>query len=453
MSRFLIIATFAMLVIGMSVIGLSDGGVTALVVMVFSIGALILFRSFESEEKEFITGIFLGALFIRLTFGIIVHVFQLREFFGGDAITYDLVGTRLADIWWGIPVPADAFTVRANSTSGSGWGMYYFVGAVYFIIGRNILAAQSLCAVVGACTAPMVYFCASKIFGNKGVARLSAMAVAFFPSFVIWSGQLLKDGLIIFLLVLAMTMVIQLQEKFNYSAVAMLVLSMFGIMSLRFYIFYMVLIAVVGSFLIGVSSSMQSVVRRTVVLMLLGVGLTYFGVGKTASLDFERFGSMEQLQNSREDLARSGQSGFAQDADVSTTEGAVSVLPLGFAYLMLAPFPWQVANLRQAITVPEVLLWWAMIPLLVYGLWFTIKTRLRTAFPILLFSLMTTLAYSIFQGNVGTAYRQRTQIQVFLFMFVAVGWKLYQERKEDKRVIAMARQRRLEEALQARMHV
>jgi hypothetical protein len=94
-----------------------------------------------------------------------------------------------------------------------------------------------------------------------------------------------------------------------------------------------------------------------------------------------------------------------------------------------------------------------MIPLLVYGLWFTIRTRLRTAFPILLFSLMTTLAYSIFQGNVGTAYRQRTQIQVLLFMFVAVGWKLYQERKEDKKVIATARRRRLEEALQARMRV
>ena len=47
----------------------------------------------------------------------------------------------------------------------------------------------------------------------------------------------------------------------------------------------------------------------------------------------------------------------------------------------------------------------------------------------------------------GTAYRQRTQIQVFLFMFIAVGWVLYRERREDRRAIAQARRRRVVPAL------
>jgi hypothetical protein len=55
---------------------------------------------------------------------------------------------------------------------------------------------------------------------------------------------------------------------------------------------------------------------------------------------------------------------------------------------------------------------------------------------------MLTLAYSMFLGNVGTAYRQRTQIQVFLFMFIAVGWALFREKKEDKKTIAMLRRKR-----------
>jgi hypothetical protein len=46
---------------------------------------------------------------------------------------------------------------------------------------------------------------------------------------------------------------------------------------------------------------------------------------------------------------------------------------------------------------------------------------------------MLTLAYSVFQGNVGTAYRQRAQILVFYFMFVAVGFVLMKERKEDRK--------------------
>jgi hypothetical protein len=46
---------------------------------------------------------------------------------------------------------------------------------------------------------------------------------------------------------------------------------------------------------------------------------------------------------------------------------------------------------------------------------------------------MLTLAYSIFQGNVGTAYRQRSQILVFYFIFVAVGYVLMKERREDSK--------------------
>ncbi|MDT5159222.1 MAG: hypothetical protein QOH51_3579, partial [Acidobacteriota bacterium] len=48
------------------------------------------------------------------------------------------------------------------------------------------------------------------------------------------------------------------------------------------------------------------------------------------------------------------------------------------------------------------------------------------------FTTMLTLAYSIFQGNVGTAYRQRSQILVFYFIFVAVGAVLMKERREDR---------------------
>ena len=81
--------------------------------------------------------------------------------------------------------------------------------------------------------------------------------VALFPAFIIWSSQLLKDGLIIFLLVVAMTMVLQLQRRINYLEIAILDFSLFGILSLRFYIFYMVAIAVVGSFIIGQSRDRQ----------------------------------------------------------------------------------------------------------------------------------------------------------------------------------------------------
>ncbi|HYK21598.1 MAG TPA: hypothetical protein VEV42_12735, partial [Pyrinomonadaceae bacterium] len=72
-------------------------------------------------------------------------------------------------------------------------------------------------------------------------------------------------------------------------------------------------------------------------------------------------------------------------------------------------------------------------PLLVLGLWYSLKHRLRQVSPIIVFTSMLTLAYSLFQGNVGTAYRQRSQLLVFYFIFVAVGAVILKERAEDKR--------------------
>ncbi|MGI8812957.1 MAG: phospholipid carrier-dependent glycosyltransferase [Pyrinomonadaceae bacterium] len=435
LDRFSVIAVCGVVATGILTLAFPEAGVAALVVAVLGTAAIFIFRKYSDEEKIFVTKIFLIALAVRLAFGILVHFFDLREFFGGDANTYDIRGNLLAELWAGRGS-------ASATTSGPGWGMYYIVGGLYTIFGRNILAAQSFCAVFGAATAPLVYFCSQKLFKNRKVSRFSAIGVAIFPSFIIWSSQLMKDGLIIFLLVLSFTMVLQLQEKFNYGAVLLLVFSLFGIIALRFYIFYMVAIAVAGSFIVGTTNSIQSLVRRSLVLVLIGVSLTYLGVIRNAGVDFENYGDLKRVQISRLDLSRAG-SGFGEKVDVSTPEGAISVIPLGFAYLMLAPFPWQMANLRQASTLPEVLLWWSMIPLLISGLWYTMKNKLRAAFPVLLFTVMLTLAYSIFQGNVGTAYRQRTQIQVFLFMFIGVGWTLYQERKEDKRALNAMRHRRL----------
>ncbi len=82
------------------------------------------------------------------------------------------------------------------------------------------------------------------------------------------------------------------------------------------------------------------------------------------------------------------------------------------------------------MTLPEMMVWWSCIPLLALGLRFTIKHRVRQVAPILIFVLLLTLTYSILQGNVGTAYRQRAQLLIFYFVFVAVGFVLVREKSE-----------------------
>src|SRR5260370_41220601 len=148
------------------------------------------------------------------------------------------------------------------------------------------------------------------------------------------------------------------------------------------------------------------------------------------------------------DASQSAKSGFGQDIDVSTTQGVLTAIPIGMTYLLLAPFPWQLTSLRQMITLPEMMLWWASLPLLVLGLWFAIKHRLREVAPIVIFTTLLTLTYSILMGNVGTAYRQRAQLLIFYFIFGGDGVVLVKEKgaARDRRRLAekKAARRRLQ---------
>jgi len=317
--------------------------------------------------------------------------------------------------------------------AASGWGMLYMVAVIYKIVGQNMLATQYVNSVLGAATAPLAYMISLEIFPNKRVARVCGLLTAFFPSLVLWTSQGLKDGPIIFLLTLSMLATLKLGNRFSLKYVTALAIALCGLITLRFYVFYIIVLSIAAAFIMGRRRlTAQSFARQFIVMFVVGLALAYFGVSRYAGQQFESYGNLKQLQLMRMDASQSAKSGFGQDIDVSTPEGALSVVPLGLSYLILAPFPWQLTSVRQMITLPEMVVWWASLPLLVLGLWFTIKHRLREVAPILIFTTLLTLTYSILQGNIGTAYRQRAQLLVFYFIFVAIGFVLVKEKREEK---------------------
>ena len=389
------------------------------------------FIYYNKVERSFLLQLFAWALLVRVVVSTTIFIFHAQEFFGGDAITYDFYGFAQMMAWRG-----DSYFLTLSNhfseSQASAWGMVKMVAVVYSVIGRNTLAIQFLNSVIGAATALLVFACAKQVYQNTRVAKIAAVCVGFFPSLVLWSAQGLKDAPIVFVLVLAILASLRLNEKFSLKYAVILILGLFAILSLRFYVFYMMVVAIGGGFIIGLQKiTPTNFARQFIVLILVGVSLTYLGVTRSATAQFNRFGNLEAVQRSRLDLSRAG-SGFGQDVDVSTTGGAISTIPLGLIYLLFAPFPWQLVSLRQSITLPEMVIWWLSFPLLVLGIWYSMKYKLRQIAPILIFTSMLSLAYSVFQGNVGTAYRQRAQLLVFYFVFVAVGLVLLKEKKEDR---------------------
>lgn len=409
-----------------------DYGKAVLLMAVFAAAAgYFTFR--QSVDGPFLLKLFVAALLIRIVVGTAIYTFNGQEFFGGDAMTYDFWGWMQLRSFGGDLWAKAKIEEYFGPSLGTGWGMLWMVAGIYAAIGRNMIAIQLVNSVFGAATVTVIYLCAHHLFQNSKVARIAAIAVAFFPSLVLWSCQGLKDGPIVFFLALAIFATLKLGDKFSAKFLMILLFSLIAILSLRFYIFYMLAVAVAGTFIIGTRQfSSTGFAKQIIIMMVLGLALTWFGISRFATLQYQRFGSLEQVQISRSDAANRAGSSFGGDFDVSTPGGALLTIPIGLVYLIFAPFPWQLTSLRQSITLPEMIVWWACFPLLVLGLWFSIKYRLRQIFPVLTFTIMLSLAYSVFQGNVGTAYRQRAQLLVFYFIFVAVGYVLMLEKREEK---------------------
>jgi len=383
----------------------------------------------QEQHGAFLLQIFIAALLIRLIVASLIFANYGQEFFGGDAFTYDFVGQMQLQSWAG-----DSYARVLISSRVSGWGMAYFVGSIYALIGRNMLSIQFLNSVMGAITAVVVFISAQEVFANTRVSKLAAVAIAFYPSLILWSSQGLKDGPIVFLLALVILATLKLGKKFMVSYLIVLMTSILILLSLRFYVFYMIVAAVGGALVIGTRQFTPiSFVRQFLILIMLSVALLYLGVPRFAIEHFETYANFEKLERSRRDAVRRADSGFSEDADVSSVDGAISNVPLGMLYLLFAPFPWQLTSLRQAITLPEMIIWWASFPMMMLGLWFSVRYRLRMIAPILIFTTLLSLMYSVFQGNVGTAYRQRSQLLVFYFIFVAVGYVVLIEKREEKK--------------------
>lgn len=425
------------LIIGVSIsLLVPDVGAPAILYCsVLTFGALFIVS--RLDDHQFLVRLFVCALLLRVMLAAVFFVLQIDAFFGPDIPTFDEVGYATLQVWKGNPYFKE-ISRDFLSINGTPWGMIYMVAGIYGILGRNLLGIQFTNAIFGAATVIVVYLCAQHVFNNRKVARLSGLIVAFFPSLVLWSSIAMKDAPIVFMLVMAMYATLKLGEQLHVKYLLILVAAMVGILSFRFYIFYMLVAAVGGAFIIGMREvTTQSFARQLAIVLCIGLAMTYIGVFRTASTQLETYANLEAVQRSRSYLSKAGQSGFAEDEDVSTMSGAVRALPKGFVYLLFAPFPWDFGSLRQSLALPEMLIWYALFPLFVLGTWFTMRFRLRQALPILLFTALLTFAYALTQGNVGTAYRQRAQLLVFYFIFAAVGAVLLVERREEKDDIDM----------------
>jgi len=366
-------------------------------------------------------------MLLRCSLAIILNLLGDRSALGaafwGDSGSYDAAGYQIALKWSGEPVLSVSM-----SRAVSGYGWVYFVGAIYSLVGHNQLFVQFVNCLIGSVTVLVIYATAARLF-DRATARWAALFMAFFPQMVFWSTGMYKDPAILLCIAASMYAVLLLRERLSVGMIALFVTAELVLVTLRFYIAYFVAFAALATFLFAQRRGATRLLLTYIALIAALFGALNLAVKRETLERQASYLTLDRLQTTREDQAMWGQSGFGREYDVSTPTGALTALPMGLVYLLFAPFPWAISGLRQALVLPETLVWYALMPAFVRGLVYAIKHRLRSVLPILVYAASLTAAYALMQGNVGTAYRQRTQVTMFFFIFMGVG--IVQRRRQQ----------------------
>lgn len=354
------------------------------------------------------------ALIVRMAAAIAIHVLLPEFSLAPDEQTYHIRGDYLARYWRG-EIPVDPSTQYL----GEGRIYYFVVAALYFPFGPLPLLPKLLNAWIGSRAVLELFLVTRLLGGSEPAALRAAKFMAFFPSMILWSSVMVRDVWVQWLLVRLAREMAELKGRFIPSRIITVGLFIWGLTLFRSYLLY----AAVGPFVLAfLLSRSKDIVRNAIVGAALLLALSYLGVreggaGRAQVFDLEEMQKLRSWSSSE----AAAESGFARDADISTTSGVLTLLPVALLHFFFAPFPWQIGSTARMMAIPETMYFYTFVPGIIVGIGILFRRRFADSIGVLLMTMTVTFGYAIGQGNVGTLYRHKAQVIGFYYAFAAIG--------------------------------
>lgn len=299
----------------------------------------------------------------------------------------------------------------------------------YYVFGYQIQTARMINAVIFIAAFIFIFYTAKSLFGRK-TAEMASVIFSFFPSIMLWSSMICVDITIIAceaaFIFFAMKFL-----KANRTAVLYLCLMLFSIIlirSIRPYIAFLMAIFTV----LGIVFRMFAMAgrRSKIVIISIAAAAVVLAVLNSGSMDFIKGkldrASYEMIKN---------QMGFAVVDDSSYVifpshcyasykcglHDIAAAYVRGMGYAIFAPFPWRIESGLQLLSLPQVLVWYMMIPFILYGIYLGFRDNRAAAIFVFLFCFAALSVLALASGNVGAVFRHRDMVTPFLIIFFAAG--------------------------------
>ncbi|GMR13238.1 MAG: hypothetical protein BMS9Abin29_1443 [Gemmatimonadota bacterium] len=384
---------------------------------------LLIRRERDPATRGWLTKLILVALLLRLAAVFVVYyVAPSPYFFALDMLNFEREGELLSLYWQGVgPEP-----ILQSSRQIA----YPYINAFFhYLLGASTMGTAVLNVFAGTWTALLTFLLGREMLNDR-VGKVAAVLVAVYPSLILWSVLNIRDALTTSIVALIVLVAVRSPKRRLRSlivlAAALVVLSTFRD--------YMGILLLAG---IGMGSIAAVRRGRVGTTILVGTALTLVLV-----LIAVRFGmfSVEAIEDPlasaarlRTGLQQGAGSVFGAGADTGTVSGALRFLPLGLAFFLFAPFPWAVSGTLQLVTLPEVFLWYGLIPFTVMGLRSVMGSKSRQSLVVISVLMVVLTTYALVEGNFGTAYRHRAQVMPLFFLFTAAGLVQFKLRRDARR--------------------
>jgi len=402
---------------------------------IFCVGMVLgffLLQGVFPEDRPFLLHLYWAGFLIRCALSLICFTSALghEEYTWGflmhnDGVGYSDGAWQIALRWRsGIPFDPDTFIPESGTI-----GLYdYWNAWIYFWTGRNPLVMFFLNSLLGALCIPVTYLVAGLVAGRRP-ARTAALFTAFWPSLILWSTQNLKDTPICLAILLYVYAFIKVRKMaFGPLDVMFLCGSAAVLYLLRGVILPQLCLIATPLALIFASSAWHRRSRfAKITIILMMCGLSLFTMGRLSDwlrsryLDIDDLTISEWIHYSRKDRTWKAGSTIFEKADLSSPGRIAGFLPLGILIALFAPFPWQVANFSQISAIPEMFIFYFLLPKAWRGFWWLVRYRWREAALMSFFSGIILVFMGLFEGNSGTIFRHRSMILCFYFVLVAAG--------------------------------
>ena len=419
-----------------------------LLILLFGVATgIIVISIFAPDDFNFLSNVYFAGFGIRvfLAFFFYILSFILRGdfspgfLFDNDGWPYSQQGWEICKFAGrGIKVTMDTFmrdpNMRIWGSSGNITAYDFFASHIYSITGYSPLSLFFISSLAGSIAGLFIYLIANKLF-SKNVARISACFAFFWPSFIMWSTQNLKESMIAMFVFILLWAIFSMRSH-HYAPFLFLCLTCLWVLfKINFTMFFIVILSIffAGLFLFT-SRLLKGRFAAVVVMSILAVLAIIFLKGSVISFisnkskyNIASYNSIFDFLQYHRDVRAYGNLQFFKGANISSPFRVIFFAPLGLLYAIFAPFPWQLGNIMQIMAVPETILFYALFPSTVKGVIFAFKKRFGQSLLILSIVSFGLFFLALVEGNSGTLFRHRAVIFYLILIFTAVGMTLKNE--------------------------